>query len=148
MEKIVQVLGGKMAVVSLVIVMALALAGCALVGHVTQVDNHIPFGKEDKKQGVFTQRGLTVDYSYRLSEGNINLEGQVSFSGRADSLNVHLLFVDGAGTVLVQKIIYSSGYRDSNRRMSDRTFQHTFIVPTKAKGISFSYTAQPYRGKR
>jgi hypothetical protein len=148
MEKIVQVSVGKMAVVSLVIAMALALAGCALVGQVTQVDNQILFGNQDKKQGIFTQGGLTVDYSYRLSGGNINLEGQVSFSGRADSLNVYLLFVDGAGTVLVQKIIYSSGYRDSSRQMSDRTFQHTFIVPTKAKGVSFSYTAQPYRGQR
>ena len=144
MEKIVQVSTGKMAVVSLVIVMVLALSGCA----VTQVDNQILFGNEDQRKGVFTQGGLTVDYSYRLSGGNIDLEGQVSFSGRADSLSVYLLFVDGVGTVLVQKIIYSSGYRDSNRRMSDRTFQHTFIVPTKAKGVSFSYTSQPYRGQR
>jgi hypothetical protein len=119
-----------------------------MVGQVTQVDNQVLFGDQDHKQGVFTQGGLTVDYSYRLSGGNMNLEGQVSFSDRADSLNVYLLFVDGAGTVLVQKIIYSSGYRDSSRQMSDRTFQHTFIVPTKAKGISFSYTAQPYRGQR
>ena len=144
MEKIVQVPAGKMAVLSLVIVMALALSGCA----VTQVDNKILFGNEDKKQGVFTKGGLTVDYRYHLSGGNMNLQGQVSFSDRVDSLNVYLLFVDGAGTVLVQKAIYSSGYRDSSRRMSDRTFQHTFIVPTKDKGISFSYTSQPYRGQR
>jgi hypothetical protein len=148
MEKIVQVSAGKMVVVSLVIAMALALAGCALVGQVTQVDNQVLLGDQDQKQGIFTRGGLTVDYSYSLSGGNMNLEGQVSFSDRANSLNVYLLFVDGAGTVLVQKIIYSSGYRDSSRQMSDRTFQHTFIVPTKAKGISFSYTAQPYRGQR
>ncbi len=79
MGKIVQVSAGKMAVVSLVIVMALTLAGCALVGQVTQVDNQILFGNEDKKQGIFTQGALTVDYSYRLSGGNINLEGQVEF---------------------------------------------------------------------
>lgn len=151
MEKILQVSVEKMILFFLVIVMVFGLAGCTLVSQVSQVsqvDNQVLFGNEDTKQGIFTQDGLTVDYRYRLKGGNIDLDGQVSFSGRADSLNVYLLFVDAAGTVLVQKIIYSSGYRDSGRSMSDRTFQKTFIVPTRAKGISFSYSVQPYRGHR
>ncbi len=148
MAKVVRVSAGKIALVSLVILLALAFAGCAKLTRVTQVDNKILFDNQNKKEGIFTSGGLTVDYSYQLSGGNIDLKGQVSFSNRADSLNVYLLFVDSVGTVLVQKKIYSSGYRDSSRRMSDRTFQQRFIVPTKAKGVSFTYTSQPYRGQR
>ena len=148
MEKIMHVPVGRMAVLYLVVVMAFGLAGCTMMGKVVQIDNQILFGKEEKRQGIFTQGGLTVNYSYQLTGGNINLDGQVDFSGRVDSLNVYLLFVDGAGTVLVQKILYSSGYRDSGSWRSDRTFRKTLIVPTEAKGISFSYSAQPYRGQR
>lgn len=148
MEKIVHVSGRKTAVFYLVILMAFGFLGCTMEGRVVQIDNQILFGKEEKRQGIFTQRGLTVDYSYQLSGGNINLAGEVSFSDRVDSLNVHLLFLNDAGTVLVQKIIYSSGYRDSSSWKLDRSFQHTFIVPTGTKGISFSYSSSPYRGRR
>lgn len=148
MVKILHVSVEKMAVLYLVVLMAFGLSGCAMMGKIVQVDNQILFGNEEKKQGIFSQGGLTVDYSYRLTGGNIDLKGQVDFSARVASLNVHLLFVDGAGTVLQQKILYSSGYRGSGSWRSERIFQKTLIVPTGAKGISFSYSTQPYRGHR
>lgn len=148
MEKIVHAAVGKIAVLLFIFLVVFGFSGCTMEGRIVQADNKILFGTEEKRQGIFTQGDLTVDYSYQLSGGNINLAGEVSYSGRADSLNVRLLFLNDAGTVMVQKIIYSSGYRDSSSWMSDRSFQHTFIVPTGATGISFSYSSSPYRGKR
>ena len=78
----------------------------------------------------------------------MTIDGQVDYRRRVDSLDVRLLFLDASGTVLQQKIVYSSGYRVDSSRKSDRSFHETMVVPPGVDGLSFSYSAQPRSSRR
>lgn len=140
MKKILDVLIGKAVVLFLLIFISFELLGCSVVGRVVPVDNRILFGEKEHSQGSYSYGGLTVDYSYRLAGGNMNLAGQVYYGRAVDSLNVRLLFLDATGTVLQQKLVYASGYRVSSSQTTERTFKETLVVPPGATGISFSYS--------
>ncbi len=148
MNNLLHVTIGKNAIWYLLILISFGFLGCAGVGQIVPVDNRISFGEKANDEGSFSRWGLTVDYSYSLSGGNMTMAGQVSYPGGADSLDVRIQFLDAVGTVLKQKIVYSSGYRASRDRMAERTFKETLVVPTAATGISFDYSAQPRSSHR
>ena len=148
MKKIPHVTVGKNVVLSLLVLIFLNLLGCSGVGRVIPVDHRLPFSQEDNSQGSFSHGGLTVEYSYRLAGVNMTINGQVSYRRSFDSLDVRLLFLDASGTVLQQHLVYSSGYRVSDSRKTDRTFKETLAVPPGAAGLSFSYSAQPRRSHK
>lgn len=147
-EKILHGMFGKTAALYLFFLIAFGLVGCAGVGRPVPVDDRILFDEKSAGQGSFRQGGLTVAYSYRLAEGNITVGGEVDYTWAVDSLDVRLLFLDAAGTVLEKRIVYSSGYRVARAWTAERSFQQTLAVPPGAVGISFDYSAQPRRGYR
>lgn len=148
MKILLHVSTGKNVVLYLLILISFGLLGCAGVGRVVSVENRILLGEKEISQGNFSHGGLTVEYRYRLAGGNMTLDGQVYYLGDVDSLDVRILFLDAAGTVLQQKIVYSAGYRVSRSSRTERTFQETLVVPTGATGISFSHSVQPRRSYR
>lgn len=147
-EKILHVLNGKSVVLHLFLLIAFGLVGCAGVGWLVPVDDRILFDEKSAGQGSFRQGGLTVAYSYRLAEGNITVGGEVDNTWAVDSIDVRLLFLDAAGTVLQKRIVYSSGYRVARAWTAERSFQQTLAVPSGTVGISFDYSSQPRRGNR
>lgn len=145
MKKTLHVPVEKNVVLSLLVLMLLCNFGCSGVGRVVPVDHRLPFGQTDNSQGIFKHGGLTVEYSYSLAGVNMTINGQVSYRRSFDSLDVRLLFLDASGTVIQQHLVYSSGYRVSESRRTDRTFKETLAVPSATAGLSFSYSAQPRR---
>ncbi len=144
MKTILPVSIGKTTIVGLFLLILLSggLLGCSGIGRVVPVDDRISFGGNTTGQGRFSQGNLTVDYRYRLVGGEMNLEGQVEYSFPVDLLDLRLLFLDPAGKVVQEKLVYSTGYRLSRSWITAHAFQETLAVPTGATGISFSYTAQ------
>jgi hypothetical protein len=142
MKKILHVSTGKTAFLYLLLLVSLGFLGCA-VGRIVPVDDRILFDDKKTGQGSFSRNSLTVQYSYRLTGGKMTMDGRVDHSFPVDSLEVRLLFLDTAGKVLQQKLVYYSGYRLSWPWMAERTFQETLVVPEGAIGISFDYSAQP-----
>lgn len=133
----------KAVILFFVMLVNFGLFGCAGMERIVPADNRILFTEKASSQGVFSHGGLTVAYSYRVEGDKLALEGKVNYLGGVDSLNVYLLFIDAAGTVLQRKIVYYSGYRLSRYWISDRLFRETLAVPPDAVGISFNYSAQP-----
>ncbi len=148
MKNLRYLLLGKKVVLALLLLMIFGLVGCAGVGRLVPADDRILLDEKGVGQGSFRQDSLTVVYSYRLTEGNLTVGGDVDYTWAVDSLDVRLLFLDAAGTVLQKKIVYSSGYRVADSRKTERTFQQTLAVPSGAVGISFDYSAQPRRSYR
>ena len=130
-------------ILSLFILLALGLSGCAGLGQVVSVDRQVRFNDKGNSQGTFKSGQLTVDYSYRLAGENMILAGDVNYPESVDSLTVRVLFLDQSGAILQQKIVYYSGYRVFKPWATDRTFRENMVVPAGAGGISFSYSVQP-----
>jgi len=124
------------------------VAGCSVVGWTVPVDNRILFAGQDSAQGIFRHGDLTVNYTYDLRATEMKLKGSVRLRGGFDSLDVLMQFIDAEGTVLKQKIVYSSGYRVARSWDIDRSFQTLLDVPPDAAGISFTYMSQPRSGNR
>jgi len=118
------------------------------VGRTVPADERVLFSGQETGQWIFHQGGSTIDYSRNLADSEIHLSGKVSYDHSADSLNVYLWFLDASGEVLQQKIVYSSGYRNSTYRENRRHFQKTLTVPPEAVGISFSFSSQLRRGHK
>ncbi|MGB3211012.1 MAG: hypothetical protein WBB19_09940 [Desulforhopalus sp.] len=132
----------KTAVLVLLVLVAFGFSGCAWRGTVVPVEDRIVFSEQEKRQGEFRAGRLAVDYRYSLAGSNMTLDGQIYYRGSVDSLDVRVLFLDTAGTILSRTIVYSSGYRLSSSWMSDRIIETTMAVPSGAAGISFSYSAR------
>ncbi|TKB11324.1 hypothetical protein [Desulforhopalus sp. IMCC35007] len=133
----------KILLLSVLILISLGLSGCADMGRVVSLDKQILFQVKGDSRGNFESGKLSLDYSYNLVGENMKLSGVVNYYDSADSLTVRLLFLDGSGGIIQQKIIYYSGYRVSRSRINDRAFRTSFKVPPDALGISFDYSAQP-----
>ena len=78
----------------------------------------------------------------------MTIDGRVQYNHSVDSLDVRVLFLDTSGTVLQQNLVYSSGFRVTRSRITDRSFQKTLVVPAGVAGLSFSYVAQPRSSRR
>lgn len=124
------------------------LGGCSGAGRVLPVDQRISFGQQDNGNGIFSYGSLTVGYSYQMTDENMIIDGDVNYRGGADSLDVRVLFLDTAGSVLEKKKVYSSGYRVTGSRMVDRRFKESLTVPPGSAGLSFSCFARPPRTRK
>ncbi len=144
MQKILDIPIGKATLLDLLLLLGLScvLLGCSGIGGVVPVDDRILFGGNTTGQGRFHQGQLTVDYRYRLTGGQMHLDGQVDYSFPVDLLDLRLLFLNQSGKVVERKIVYSTGYRLSRSWTAEHTFQETLTVPTGAVGISFDYSVQ------
>ena len=87
------------------------------------------FRKERRPAGFNNQRAL-------------GLEGHL-VAGAVDGGDL----LDAGGIVLEQKLVYSSGFRVSDR-MSERTFKETLVVPAAATGMTFNYYAKARSNRR
>lgn len=121
----------------------ISFVGCSVVGRTVPVDNRILFAGQNSSQGNYRYGDLTVAYRYELRAGEMKLNGSVRHRGGFDSLDVRVQFIDTEGTVLNQKIVYSSGYRVAKSRDIDRSFQTLLDVPPGAAGLSFNYSSRP-----
>ena len=137
----------ELVILPLLILATFGLIGCTQVGRLVPADDRILFNDRETGQGTFNSDGLAVDYTYKLQGRDLNLEGNAWYRGGVDSLNVYVLFLDPAGTVLQQRIAYYSGYRVF-RHWTDSSFQESLAVPPGAAGFTFSYSAQPSYSKR
>ena len=134
----------KILILSLLTVVSLGLFGCANMAGVVAVDKRVLFHERENSQGTFTDGALTVHYKYNRTGEKLHLAGDVSYRERVDLLDVLILFLDSTGSVVQEKIIYSSGYRTYIDWKAEQTFHENLVVPPGAVGISFSYSALPY----
>jgi len=123
-------------------------SGCAVVGLTIPNEKGITLVYNQQVNGTFSDGSLSVDYSYSLSQNRIKLSGNANYSNRMDSLDVRVLFLDVAGTVLKQTVVYSSGYRTDEGQSRNLKFDKTIELPVGVVGISFSSSGQPRRSHR
>ena len=133
----------------------LGVSGCAGVGTTIPQERWISLKEAENNQGNFGYGPLTVKYSYSLTGSsllsggsNMILAGKASYQGGYDSLDINILFLDAGGTVLQQKFIYSSGYRDRSEKVSNLDVQKTFVVPAGSAAITFTYSVMERSGGR
>ena len=133
----------------------LGVSGCAGVGTTIPQERLISLKEAENNQGNFGYGPLTVKYSYSLTGSslisggsNMILAGNVSYRGGFDSLDIRILFLDAGGTVLQQKFIYSSGYRDRSEKVSNLDVQKTFAVPAGSAAITLTYSVEERTGGR
>lgn len=146
MKKFIKISNGKKSVLSLLIVVSLGFLGCATVGQVVPADQQIAFSETGKSGGSYKSGGCTVEYSYDLAGEKMNLRGSASYRTGVDSLDVRVLFLDGTGSVMEQKIVFSTGYRTGKGRGGG--FQEALVMPPGAAGIAFTCSAKERRGKK
>jgi len=154
MEKYSTVSCIRNGVLYLLVLLYFSVSGCAGVGSTVSSERMIPLIEAEKNQGDFSYGSLTLEYSFSLTGGslvsggsNMILAGKATYQGRFDSLDIRILFLDSAGTVLQQKFIYSSGYRTGDDRISNSIFQKTFAVPAGSSAITFTYYVQEHNGR-
>ena len=133
----------------------LGVSGCAGVDPTIPQERWVSLTEAENNQGDFNYGPLTVKYSYSLTGSslisggsNMILAGKVSYRGGFDSLDIVLLFLDAGGTVLQQKFIYATGYRDRSEKVSNLDIQKTFAVPAGAAAITFTYSVMERTGGR
>lgn len=124
------------------------LAGCAVVGTSVPDDKRIMLSENKLTRGSFKDGALTVDYSYTRSPNDIKVTGFANYTNRMDSLDIRLLALDTNGTVVLQALIFSSGYRQGSGRKSEIKFNTTVDVPQEVAGMTFVASGQPRRGRR
>ena len=139
----------------LLLLVFLGVSGCAGVTSTIPRERWVPLTEAENNQGDFSYDSLTVKYSYSLTGNslisggsNMILAGKVSYRGGFDSLDINILFLDAGGTVLQQKFIYSSGYRDRSEKVSNLDVQKTFVVPAGSAAITFTYSVMERSGGR
>lgn len=140
----------------LLLLVFLGVSGCAGVTSTIPRERWVTLTEAENNQGDFSYDSLTVKYSYSLTTGNslisggsnMVLAGKVSYSREFDSLDINILFLDAGGTVLQQKFIYSSGYRDRSEKVSNLDVQKTFVVPAGSAAITFTYSVMERSGRR
>lgn len=120
------------------VLICIGFLGCSTVGRVVPAEKRVNLS-EAITQEIFKAEGLTVIYSYTLKDNIMSFSCSAAVRFKVQSFNVHLLFLDEQGAVLLQKRVFSSG-----DRFSDKTLD----VPPGAVGISFNYSSEPYRGRR
>ncbi len=123
-------------------------SGCAVVGLTIPDEKRITLVYNQQVNGNFKDDPLTVDYSYSLARNKIVMSGYANYTNRMDSLDVRVLFLDVAGIVLKQVVVYSSGYRMDVDRRSNLEFAKTIDLPVGVVGISFATSGQPRRSHR
>jgi hypothetical protein len=134
---------GKGVMAAVLVAIHLALFGCAPWGWLVSEDQRIFFADQARGRGIFSEGDVTVDYNVSLHGKEVTVAGKVDHRGNVDFLNLYLLLIDGAGKVLQQKIVYSTGYRVYRDGEADRAFRETLAVPSGTMGISFGYSSQP-----
>lgn len=142
-------------ILCLLLLVYLGVSGCAGVGSTIPQERWISLKEGENNQGDFKYGSLALKYSYSLTGSslisggsNMILAGKASYQGGYDSLDILILFLDADGTVLQQKFIYSSGYRDRSEKVSNLDIQKTFAVPAGSAAITFSYSAMERTGGR
>ena len=148
MKRYAIALAKELVILPLLMLASFGLIGCTHVGRLVPAEDRVLFTENQTGQGTFNTDGLTVDYTYKLQGRDLDLAGNAWYRGGFDSLNVYVLFIDSAGTVLQQRIAYYSGYRSWRHWHADNSFQETLSVPPGAAGFTFSYSAQPSYSKR
>ena len=143
MKNSVRMFVKRTGVLCLLLLISFGLFGCSNMSHVASIDTRELVSEKKNIQGVYEEGGLIVRYNYSLNGDQMSLTGDVSYKEGVDSLDVRILFLDPAGTVLQQKIIYSSGYRVFPPWGAERKILINLTVPNGATGISFSYSARP-----
>lgn len=121
-----------------IVLICIGFLGCSTVGRVVPAEKRMGLS-ETTTQEIFKAEGMTVIYSYILKDNIMSFSCSAAVQFRVQSFDVHLLFLDEQGAVLMQKRVFSSG---------DRFSEKTLEVPPGAAGISFSYSSEPFRGNQ
>ncbi len=129
----------KKTLYSAIILVSLGLFGCATVGSVVPIEKRVELSETRIIEDIFKSNGLTVEYSYTLSDGTMFLTCRAALKFKVDAFDVRLLFLDAQGTVLQQKVVYSSKQRSGEKSLD---------VPPGTASISFTHSSQPFRGRR
>jgi len=139
------------------IVLAVGLGACQTTGMMLSAapvapENRITLQPDGPHQGEADTGELVVAYAYRLgpeSNQEIHVKGGIrSAKFRGDAVNIYLNFLDNAGNVLDQKILYASGYRRDVLVRRPSTFDTTLPLPPGTAAIAFSSYVKPSAGRR
>lgn len=130
------------------IVLLVCLASCAVVGTVVPGAKRITLAPNKLTHGSFKDGALIVDYSYTRSSNEIKVAGVANYTNRMDSLDIRLLALDANGTVVLQSLIFSSGFRQGNERRAEIKFDTTIDVPQEVAGMTFAASGQTRSGRR
>ena len=125
--------------------------GC-VTGREISADRRIHLVKDSSQSGEWKAFEYTMQYSYTFTQPEDGTPGSIEFSGalirtggRLDSLSIWIYLLDGSGTVLEKKSIYSSGHKT---RTMGSSFTVTLAAPSETAGISFTHVAVESRGHR
>ena len=136
---------GKINIFVLLIFMALQLSGCATVGTIIPTEKQILFNAEETGEGTLKSGQLSLKYSYKPVGENMSFNGVITSVWEYDSITVRVLFIDGIGTVLEQKIVYfkTSGLKvDASVSHTFASFKNVSAMPPGTKGISFRMSGE------
>ncbi|MEE4134628.1 MAG: hypothetical protein V2I32_01005 [Desulforhopalus sp.] len=148
MEKSFYHISPQRAAALLFSLMIFSLSGCTALLRTVPIEKQISLNQSDTGPGEFRHGDLTVDYTLTLDGRQMAINGRIAYQKSFDSLDVSLLVIDAAGTVMQQKLIYSSGFRTSTDRIHNISFSSSLVLPPGSQGISFRYTAQDRRSYR
>lgn len=114
--------------------------------------NQIVLSSQGQQSGQFSAPDLTVNYTYVLTGGNIQLTGTVQFGmtiqanySTVQTFQLGLALADAQGNVLGQQGLTTS----SGNNVGDPiNFSKTVPVPAQASSMAFTYTGQAYSSGR
>ena len=132
----------------LLFLVLLTFSACTIIGSSIPPERQIALQPGNSIQGFFKSASLDVQYTYSVNDTKLTLSGKIYFKGMdVGSLDVRLLLLDSQGTVIQQKLVYSSGYRTTNGRRN-RSFNTSLLLPEEVTAVSFAYSSQPRNGRR
>lgn len=132
----------RMFILGLLVLFGFGFLGCSTIGTVIPQERRITLANTQDGASTFKEGSLSVNYSYSLSSTDMNISGNVSYMGGADSLDIRVVFLDSQGAVVDQKLIYATAYRDTRGNTKDRSFEKSLEVPAGVVSFSFTYSAQ------
>ena len=134
---------------ALLFFVALAFSACTIIGSTVPLEKQIALQPDNSIQGFYKSAFLDVQYTYSVNNAELTISGNTRFKGMdAGSLDVRLLLLDSQGTIIQQKLVYSSGYRTTTGRRKNPSFETKLALPDGVTSISFTYSSQPRNGTR
>ena len=124
-----------------------ALFGCAVTGKTVPVESRIPLVSGGIQKGEQVVGGVTITYTYRLTQKTSDLSGLLEIEGSAQSKNISAKilqvwvdFLDSEGKILERKILCKL----LGLGLERGEFQGKLDAPAGTTSMSFATNVAPY----
>jgi hypothetical protein len=128
------------------IMLAGILGGCAGINQTISPERQILFSDSGSGTGDFRNGRLEISYQYEINRNTVNVAGNFSYNWKYDSLNIWAVLVDSSGQVLLQRLVFSSGFR-TGRTSRTEMFSESLELAPGAVGLSFTHSSTERRGR-